>query len=196
MPMDTFFNSYGIKMKIERAGEIVMETIGLPNHEKATGKAFIGFRPETDVRTADVIVNPAGDRFFVVETETSYFQKKAQQIKAFYQTEQEYFAKESRQPNTVFHIGTAYGSVIGTSNTVTIDYQTSLSDLRTRVVSESTPDKEQMEKLVNLVEMIVNEQIPAQKGVLSKFSTLMERHSWLSGSVASTLLGWLIQSLK
>ena len=63
MPMDTFFNSYGIKMKIERAGEIVMETIGLPNHEKATGKAFIGFRPETDVRTGDVIVNPAGDRF-------------------------------------------------------------------------------------------------------------------------------------
>ena len=63
--------------------------------------------------------------------------------------------------------------MIGTSNTVTIDYQTSLSDLRTRVVSESTPDKEQMEKLVNLVEMIVNEQIPAQKGVLSKFSTLM-----------------------
>lgn len=36
--------------------------------------------------------------------------------------------------------------------------------------AEDAPDKEQVQKLVDLVEMIVNDQIPPQKGLLSKFS--------------------------
>lgn len=183
-------------MQIERNGKIVTETIGLPNHEAATGKAYIGFRPGTDIQTGDVVIKPEGKRLQVVEIETSYFHKEAQQIQAFYQSEQEYLFQKSQQSSTVFNIGTAYGSVIGSYNTATINYQTCLSDLRTKIAEESSPDKEQMQKLIGLVEMIVNDQIPAQKGVLSKFSALMERHTWLSSSVASTLLGWLIQSLQ
>ena len=196
MFMDAFFDSHGVTMQIERNEKIVAEAIGLPNHEKATGKAYIGFRSGTDIRTGDVIINPAKDRLRVVHIENSYFHKQVQQNKVFYQSEQEYLLKQSQQSSTVFNIGTAYGSVIGNYNTATTNYQTCLSELHTRVAAESSPDKEQMEKLINLVEMIVNDQIPVQKGILSKFSSLMERHTWLSGSVASTLLGWLIQSLQ
>lgn len=195
MSMDTFFENYGLPMKIERDGKVVEDVVGLPNCEKATGRKYIGLQPGTNVMPGDIIVNPSGERFWIITTETSYFQKRPREIKAFFQSEQEHFMQEARQPNVVFHIGTAYGSVIGTNNTANINYQTCLSELRGRVESEPSQDKEQMQKLVSLVEMIVNEQIPAQKGVLSKFSTLMERHSWLSGSVASTLLSWLIQTL-
>ena len=52
-----------------------------------------------------------------------------------------------------------------------------------------------MEKVIALLEMVVNNQVPASKGLFSKFSELMERHSWLSGSVASTILGWLMSKI-
>lgn len=75
---------------------------------------------------------------------------------------------EQRQSN-IYNIGTAYGSVIGTANTATINYQTNFQELRERAEAENAPDKEQVQKLVDLVEMIVNEQIPPQKGLLYKF---------------------------
>ena len=36
-----------------------------------------------------------------------------------------------------------------------------------------------------------NGDIPVQKGILSKFSDVMERNSWITGAIASTLLSWL-----
>ena len=58
---------------------------------------------------------------------------------------------------------------------------------------ENTPDREQVEKLISLVEMMVNGEVPAQKGLLSRFSETMEKHSWLTSSISSLLLSWLTQ---
>lgn len=65
--------------------------------------------------------------------------------------------------------------------------------MREQTAIENAPDKEQINKLIDLVEMIVNEQIPPQKGLLSKFSDTMEKHSWITGAVASALVSWLTQ---
>lgn len=101
-------------------------------------------------------------------------------------------ATEQRQSN-IYNIGTAYGSVIGTANTATINYQTNFQELRERAEAENAPDKEQVQKLIDLVEMIVNDRIPPQKGLLSKFSETMERHSWITSAVAAALVSWLTQ---
>ena len=111
-------------------------------------------------------------------------------------TEVEKKSERKRETNTralFINIGTAYGSVIGTANTATINYQTSFRELRDRAEAENAPDKEQVQKLIDLVEMIVNEQIPPQRGLLSKFSETMERHSWVTSAVASALVSWLTQ---
>ncbi len=49
--------------------------------------------------------------------------------------------------------------------------------MRERAAFENTPDREQVEKLISLVEMMVNGEVPAQKGLLPRFSETMEKHS-------------------
>ena len=187
MIFESFLEMQGLDMQIERDGEIIATVPGLPNRETATNRQYVGFRPKTDI-------TPANERLYVTETQASFFQKQQEEIKAFYMTEVEKKRKETEQrQSNIYNIGTAYGSVIGTANTATINYQTNFQELRERAEAENAPDKEQVQKLVDLVEMIVNEQIPPQKGLLSKFSETMERHSWVTSAIASALVSWLTQ---
>ena len=194
MIFENFLRTYGLSMKIERNGEIIATVPGIPNREKSTNRQYVGFRPGTDIKTADVVINPANERLYVTETQASYFQQRQEEIKAFYMTEVEKKRKEAEQhQSNIYNIGVAYSSVIGTANTATINYRTNFQELRERAESENAPDKEQVQKLIDLVEMIVNDQIPPQKGLLSKFSETMERHSWITSAIASALLSWLMQ---
>lgn len=194
MIFENFLRMHGLNMQIEREGEIIATVPGLPNRETATNRQYVGFRPKTDIKIDDVIITPANERLYVTETQASFFQKQQEEIKAFYMTEVEKKRKETEQrQSNIYNIGTAYGSVIGTANTATINYQTNFQELRERAEAEDAPDKEQVQKLVDLVEMIVNDQIPPQKGLLSKFSETMERHSWITSAVASALVSWLTQ---
>lgn len=194
MIFENFLKRHGIDMRIERNGEIISTIPGLPNRETATNRKYVGFRPGTDIKVDDVVITPANERLYITETQASYFQKHQEEIKAFYMTEAEKHRKETEQrQSNVYNIGTAYGSVIGTANTATINYKTNFQELRERAELENAPDKEQVQKLIDLVEMIVNGQVPPQKGLLSRFSETMERHSWITSAVASALVSWLTQ---
>ena len=194
MIFENFLKRHGIDMRIERNGEIISTIPGLPNRETATSRKYVGFRPGTDIKVDDVVITPANERLYITETQASYFQKHPEEIKAFYMTEAEKHRKETEQrQSNVYNIGTAYGSVIGTANTATINYKTNFQELRERAELENAPDKEQVQKLIDLVEMIVNGQVPPQKGLLSRFSETMERHSWITSAVASALVSWLTQ---
>lgn len=194
MIFENFLKRHGIDMRIERNGEIISTIPGLPNRETATNRKYVGFRPGTDIKVDDVVITPANERLYITETQASYFQKHQEEIKAFYMTEAEKHRKETEQrQSNVYNIGTAYGSVIGTANTATINYKTNFQELRERAELENAPDKEQVQKLIDLVEMLVNGQVPPQKGLLSRFSETMERHSWITSAVASALVSWLTQ---
>ena len=194
MIFENFLRRHGIDMRIERDGEIISTIPGLPNRETATNRQYVGFRPGTDIKVDDEVITPANERLYITETQASYFQKHQEEIKAFYMTEAEKHRKETEQrQSNVYNIGTAYGSVIGTANTATINYKTNFQELRERAELENAPDKEQVQKLIDLVEMIVNGQVPLQKGLLSRFSETMERHSWITSAVASALVSWLTQ---
>jgi len=194
MIFENFLRMHGIDMRIERDGEIISTIPGLPNRENATNRQYVGFRPGTDIKIDDVVITPANERLYITETQASYFQKRQEEIKAFYITEAEKRRKETEQrQSNVYNIGTAYGSVIGTANTATINYNPNFQELREKAEFENAPDKEQVQKLIDLVEMIVNGQVPPQKGLLSRFSETMERHSWITSAVASALVSWLTQ---
>lgn len=193
--IQSFLRSMGIDYLVKRDGFNDRSERGLKNREQDTGKAFIGFMPGTDIAIGDILENPAGDIFYVVEVETQFFQGKPHQLKAFYQTEVE--RKAAPQPaQSVFNIGTAYGSVIGNENQAVINYNSSAQDLKEKVNQSDSPDKEDMEKIVSLLEMVVNNQVPPSKGLFSKFSEVMERHSWLSNSVAGTIFAWLTSKIQ
>lgn len=182
-----------VKMRIERNGEIVATLQGLPNHEKATRRAYIGFEPGSDIQIGDVVINPANERFHIINVRNSFVNDRAIQIKAYSLSETEYTQSREKHETAVYNIGNAYGSVIGNSSNATINYQMGFQEMRERAAFENTPDREQVEKLISLVEMMVNGEVPAQKGLLSRFSETMEKHSWLTSSISSLLLSWLTQ---
>lgn len=185
--LESFLQQHGIFYVVKRNGH---SQLGLHNTEKSTGRKYIGFTPGTDVHPGDSLTNPAGDTFYIVDAQTQFIHQEPYQLKAYYQTE---FDKECyAQPSSpVFNIENAYGSVIGTQHTVTFNYKDSLQATKAQIESSGSPDKEDLQHIISLLEMIVNNQLPPQKGLLSKFSSVLERNSWITGSIASTLLGWL-----
>ena len=187
----TFITTNGITFHIERNGEFVSTALGLPNHEKSTRKPYIGLLEDADVNIGDWLINPNNDRFLVKDKVADFAFGVFQQYKIFYLTEAEAKEKSTASGSTVFNIGTATGSVIGTQAKVNFNYKTTMQELREQIASNNSPDKEQLEKLLSMLEMITNGDVPVQKGLLSKFSEVMERNSWITNSIASTLLSWL-----
>lgn len=189
------FRNSMVEYAIDRNETIVNTIKGLPNHEKSTGLPYVGFEPGTDIRTGDWLINPLNERFYVRDAKTTFFQGQPHSLNAYYLTESEYKEQQTTASN-VFNIGTAYGSVIGTQSCVTLNYNESIENFRKQVAEqEDSPDKEQMNQIISLLEMITTNQLPVQKGLLSRFSALMEKHAWISNAVSSTILSWLTTQL-
>lgn len=194
MIFETFLKSSGIPITVKRGDEPERELRGLLNHEKATKRSYVGFYPGTDIIPGDLLLTPDGDRMHVVDVRTSYFQGKPEELMAYYQTEVEF--RTAKNSSTVFNIsGNAYGLNVGDGNTTIINCSDSIQNMKEKASGLDAPDKESVERIISLLEMIVNNQIPPSKGLLSKFSDVMERHSWLTSAVSSTLLGWLMTQI-
>ncbi len=170
---------------MSRQNEPSREERGLPD------KGYIMFTPNTNIRKMDILLNPVGETYHIIRTETEFAYGAPHFLKAFYQTDQEYNATK-QSPAPVFNIQNAYASVIGTNNQATINYNSVVSELKEKVASDTSVDREQLEKIVSLLEMVVNDQVPPSKGLFSKFREVMERNSWITGSVANALLNWLL----
>ena len=64
MPFEDFLRPYGINYTLRRQNEPDREERGLPD----TG--YIMFRPGTDIVESDILINPVGETYHVVRTET------------------------------------------------------------------------------------------------------------------------------
>lgn len=194
MIFETFLNMHGISITVKREGEEDRIIRGLLNQDQTTGKEYVGFRPGTDIKVGDLMVTPAGDRMFVSDVKTNFFRGKPEELTAYYQTEAERNAAKSA-PTIVNIGGNAYGVAVGNGNSAIINYAASIQTIKEEAVKTSPADQAVIERIVALLEMVVNNQVPPSKGLFSKFSDVMERHSWLSSAVASTILGWLMNSI-
>ena len=185
--VENFLKDHGIKYTVNRSGTSHTE-IGLPN--TIDGGKCICFYPDADIKPLDELINPAGDKYHVSGVETVFQKKSPAYLKIAYKTSAP--TEWDKNEQTVFNIQNAYGSVIGNSNQATFNYNSTIQELKDRVAVDRSDDKEDLERIVSLLEMIVDNQIPPSKGLFSKFSAVMERHSWLSNSVAGTILSWLL----
>ena len=111
-------------------------------------------------------------------------------LKAYYKTMSEHNS-EAKATN-IFNIGNASNSVIGTQSVVTMNITSSIQEARERINSSDSDDKEDLKQIINLLEMVVNNQVPAQGGLLSKFSSVIQRNAWISSPISSIVLNWLI----
>jgi len=194
MPQDVFsrfLRMHGHPFRIERDGTIIAELDGLENHDSLTSRAFVGFMPNSDIKVGDWLINGQNERYYVFDTKTSYLHGKASSLDCFYKSQSEY-SQETTNSAVVFNIGTATGSIIGTQGIAELTFSAaSIDQMRRKAEADGGPDKEDSQKIISLLEMLVDEQIPPSKGLFSKFSSVMERHSWITNALASALVSWL-----
>lgn len=191
-PFYTFWNTKSIMYSVVRNENKINDCKGLPNNE--SGKRYIGFPADYDICAGDILISSNNEKFYVIDTLVDYWDGEPSQKKAFIHTEAEHIASHP-QPTNIFNIGTANGSVIGTQANVTLNYNDCIQQAKEQIVSSNSSDKEELQQIISLLEMIVNNQIPPQKGLFSKFSAVMERNSWITGTISSTLLGWLMSQI-
>lgn len=192
-PFPMMLRQLGQPFQVERNGQVVNTLIGLINRETDTKRDYVGFMPESDIKTGDWIINPAGERFYVEDIVTAYERKFPLELRAFTLSEAKH-KTQSTSPVS-FNIQNAYGSVIGTQSVVNMNYNDSIKAAREQITVSNSDDKAELEQIISLLEMIVNDQVPPQKGLFSKFSNIMERNSWVTSSITSALLGWLTSQI-
>lgn len=181
---------HGLEISVVRGGSTHNEQ-GAKN-EDSHGRFFC-FPLCADIKEQDILKLSSGDEYIAVSVEKEHEAGKPAFKKAYYQSVSQY--RQQKQGTTVFNIQSAYGSIIGNQESPVLNYNSTLSELKERAAADTSPDKEDIERIISLLEMIVNGQLPPSKGLFSKFSAVMERHSWLSNSVAGAILSWLTSQI-
>lgn len=184
MPFSDFVKAHGIPFKIKRGGADVKTEYGLDNIED--NKRYVGFYPGVDVRAGDLLEFPDGRAVQVYDVSPFYFGCSADFIRAYYKTKQEMEA-DAQHGQTVFNISAATNSVIGNYNSVSM----SIPEMRSKAAAEGGPDRDELQEIISMLEKILAGQESPRKGLLSRFSGCMERNSWVTGAVASAIIGWL-----
>ena len=91
------------------------------------------------------------------------------------------------------NIETNNGSV-GNGNTVTINNHFDFGRFDEEVaahVAQDSPDYQEIQVLRQKLKLIEENEIPISKGYFSRFSSLMQKHSWLTGQLAGFLIRWV-----
>lgn len=147
-------------------------------------KPRIDFDNNVDTKSNDWIVNSVGERLYVTELVPLSDSYKS----CYYIAEHEYNQSRNNQP--AFHISanTIKNSIIGTQSNATINLNAQLERLRNDVESSDSTDKEELRQIISLLEELSKSNEPIPRNIFSKFSAVMERNSWISGSIAGFLL--------
>ncbi len=193
-PFLLIFKQANQPYKLERNGVTIADLKGVENRTSDTHKNYVGFLPKTDIKPNDWLINQFNERFYVQDTKTTVFMKEPCELQAFILTEVEYKNKQNSS-NVTYQINNAYGSVIGNQSNFTLNYSSSINELRDTINKSDSQDKEELNKIVNLLEMITNNEVPASKGILSKFTETIQKNSWITSHIAAIILKWLTSQI-
>lgn len=108
-----------------------------------------------------------------------------------YQSEFEY--KQVQQTENIqYNIGTINGSaIVGSQTNATINIGVSIDDLKSIISTKDSTDREILDKLINRLEIITEDNQPISKGTLAKFSDVLAKHQDIALSVGQFLTSWL-----
>lgn len=187
---EEFIEMNGIMFKVERNGSVIAELKGRQQIEDKTLRKYVGFFVNSDVKPGDWIISPYNERLYIMDTSVGTGIDGPSELKAYFQTLVEHNSKPKPQ-STVFNIGTANNSVIGNQSHFTMNVTASLQEARNQIDSSDSDDKEELQKIIDLLENVVNNQVPMNPGMLARFSALMQRNSWIISPVASAVLNIL-----
>ena len=98
-------------------------------------------------------------------------------------------------PNQInYTIQNASNSIIGNSQNATINNGLSFDEITKIIQSKNidSSDKEQLIELTKYVKKLAENNTPMNKGLLSKFSDIVSKHSWVPSLIGSALIKYFI----
>ncbi len=92
-----------------------------------------------------------------------------------------------------FNMGNVYGSVVGTQETATIESPTfDFRVVELEIEERGGADAEDLKRMLAEIRQTLQQEEQLPRGVFARFSALMERNSWIAGSIAQAALQYVI----
>lgn len=182
---DTLVQASGTNFSIFRNSNKIATVKGLYYDELSIDLPF-----DCDVRIGDVILNEVTEEKIVVGKLKKELTVTGDGIDFIHASATSQI--QTQPSNIVYNVGTAYGTAYGSAfgpNASSTYQSTSIDDLR-KIIAANTIDKGKFNELIEALEKC------SQKGSydqssLGKFSSLLQKNSWLTEPVANFILSKL-----
>ncbi len=181
----------GQEHEILRDGKTAGKAMGLKNTERPSGKSYIGFSPETDVRVGDILIAKFSEnRLQVSETDVEVIRGQPFQRKAFVVNLDHHEVSKERA-GAVFNIGSVHSSIVGSQGEATLNMNFDLKSVIGEIENRGGPDSEELKAIVTEIQRTLETERVIPKGFLGKSWALLERNSWVIEPIMKSLLEWL-----
>ncbi|AIQ11351.1 hypothetical protein [Paenibacillus durus] len=197
--LKNFMKLSGEKFNIIRNHQIVGTAKGLRNTENNTQKKYIAFDQNTDIKPQDVIIGVvSSDEFYIEDVQSHIYKGTVLQRKAYYITKNQYdrMQHEKQSNSTSFHIENAHNSIIGSQQTASMTNMFNFREIEKEIEQRGGEDKVELKKMVAEIQEMFEDSEKMKKGSLSKFSEMMQKHSWITSSIAKMGLDFLLGVVK
>ena len=177
---------FGKSFSVVRSGIFIIQTKGIYDSKKNV----IAFLLGADVCVGDVVNSEFGESYLLTGVETLVENGKAHHI------EVKCIDQNRIQPSatqSIFNIGTVNNSVVGNGNFVNVS--ATVDSIRSQIAEKGKEDKQTLNEVVDLLEKILENKEPVRQGMLSKFSSVMEKHSWFTSALSSAFISFLLQNI-
>ena len=104
------------------------------------------------------------------------------------------FEQQSNITTQTFNISSVNNSAFGNNGNTTINNGYNFEEIRTLIASKPIEDQEVLNKFIDRVEIITEDNQPVSKGTFAKFSDLLTKHSDIITAIAPTIMNWLLSA--
>lgn len=182
---DRAINRNGSDFDIEREGAIISRTKGFfcGNDHPNT----IQLLSSSNIEIGDYLIHtPDNRRYQISEIRPLSISNSLEGYMAIYKT-------PSNEPSTYqYNIGTINGSaVVGNQHTVTLNVGSSIQEIKELIKSKPEEEQVELNKLIQRLEIVMEDNQPISKGFFAKFSNILAKHSDIAIALGSSLINWL-----
>src|SRR5699024_9616537 len=148
--------------------------------------------PEIDIQINDILINTTTNiKYIILDIDSSSYKGTIFQKKAYYQTSTYIEAPNNTSTTYNYNISNPQNSIIGNQEFATINNKSfNIDELKKLIELYGDNDKAKLYQLTSELEKAIhNDNI--KKGMLSRFSDLIAKHSWLPLAIAQILSAFI-----
>lgn len=133
----------------------------------------------------------------ISETQSEQSRRCSLTRRAYEAVDSNFVLPDPQPTGASFHFhGDVSQSIVGTQTRAELTNIMDFRSVRERIDREGGEDQQELHNALDHIERLVERGEYLDRGTLSRFSGLMERHSWFTSAVMSALLGFATQAVS